>query len=265
MLSIKKLFPLLPGLSTLRRGMSPYKVHFSDEGTPCALLDVVFETLELTSQEVETVLREELEKHKGKTKRDIIAQGFWAKGDEDQPGMPLCDHSRSITYIQKKRGAFTDMQLAGKANVLRETLQSHYRVQTVEHFGPNGISEHVILQVVFKDSTLFTNVTLAVLFEAADDWLHVHKNKDFYAVGLAGRINNPLSWRAVGGVAEPPYIEYNAKKKVFIFEGEVIRKLGEPTSVAVAVGRPKPSQSEDFGLGSASSKFLKPRKNRPQE
>lgn len=221
--------------------MSPYKVHFSDNGTQCALLDVIFDTPDLTSQELETVLREQLEKHKDKTKRDIIAQGFWAGGEEDQLGMPLCDHSRMILYSQKKRAAFTEMEMSGKANVLRETLQSHYRVHVVQHYGPNGFSEHVILQVLFKDSSMFTNVILAVLFEAADDWLHVNKNKDFYAIGLAGRINNPISWRPVGGAVKPPYIEYDAKKKVFIFEDKVVRKLGEPTSVAVPVVRPEPS------------------------
>jgi hypothetical protein len=244
--------------------MLPYKVHFSDNGTQCALLDVIFERpeftgfdIDFTSQELETVLRAELEKYKGKTKRDIIAQGFLSGGDEDQLGLPMCDHSRSITYIQKKRGAFTDYQLSGKANVLRETLQAHYRVHTVQHFGPKGVSEHIILQAVFKDSSMFTNVILAVLFEVADDWLHVHKDKDFYVIGLAGRINNPMSWRPVGGCVETPHIEYNAKKKVFIFDDEVVRKLGEPTSVAVSKVRPPAPEMAKPGAG---SKFLTPKK-----
>src|SRR4051794_34832093 len=113
----KKNFKAQIQSAKLRAVMSPYKVNFSDNGTECALLDVIFETPELTSQELETVLREELEKYKGKTKRDIVAQGFWAGGKEDQLGMPMCDHSRSITYFQKKRAAFTDYQLSGKANV----------------------------------------------------------------------------------------------------------------------------------------------------
>ncbi len=242
--------------------MSPYKVNFSDNGTHCALLDVIFETLELTSQEIESVLREELEKHKDKTKRDIIAQGFWEKADEDQPGMPLTDHSRAITYIQKKRGAFTDHQLSGKANVLRETLQSHYRVHTVEHFGPKGISEHIILQVVFKNPAMFTCMILAVLFEAADDWLHVNKDKDFYVIGLSGRINDPFSWRGVGGGGKPPHIQYDAKKKVFIYEDDVIRKLGEPPSVALWKTRPKSADTAKPEKKSKASVAKKPSRKR---
>ncbi|MDB6027505.1 MAG: hypothetical protein JWM68_3728 [Verrucomicrobiales bacterium] len=218
--------------------MPPYKVNFSDDGTESALLDIIFDTLEVTSQEIETVLRDELEKHKGKTPRNIIAQASWAdRPEDDSRGLPLPDYSRSITYYQKERKAFTACELSGTDNVIRETSHSFYRISTVQTHRQTDPKEFLVLQVLFKESEFAMREIYEVLFEAAAEWIDV--NQYLYLLALRGDRHNPMSWAAVGGGGEPTKVQYDPHKRIFTHEGKVIGKAEDGRIImAMDAGRP---------------------------
>jgi hypothetical protein len=179
--------------------MSPYKVCFSDDGTPSALLDIFFETNKVTSQEVEQVLRAEIEKHKSRTKRPIRAEAFLEGVDyEINPfGLPLPDGSRSITYYPEAGKAMTGSQASGGHDDLTsDTPDYFYRTATAQSYGPEGYRTWLQVRIVFKRIQFSEpDEFLALLYRIVVELSDVEK--DLTLELLAGDPKNPMSWRHI--------------------------------------------------------------------
>ena len=211
--------------------MSPYKVSFSDGGTPCALLDILFKNNNVTSQEVEQVLRAEIEKHKDRTKRPIRAEAFLEGVDyELHPfGLPLPDGSTSITYYHEAGKAMTGGEASGGHDDLTsETEDYFYRTDTVQSFGFDGYSEWLDVKIVFKriefsDPDEFLGFLYGIVVELSD------LVKDLSLNILAGDPKNPMSWRHICDIDGTRFdFKYDAKTRSVRSGKKIVARI--PTS-----------------------------------
>lgn len=222
--------------------MSPYKVFFSDGGTSCALLDISFETNHVTSQEVEQVLRAEIEKHKGRTKRPIRAEAFLEGVDyEIQPlpfGLQLPDGSHSITYYHDVAKALTGSQASGgHDNLTGETADYFYRTETIQTYGPDGFSEWINVKVVLK-RTQFSNMKefFGMLYFIVVELSELEKDLSFSI--LSGDPKNPVSWRPVSADGKRFDFDYNAKTRTIRNGKTILANVPMPGAQAQP-GKPK--------------------------
>jgi hypothetical protein len=211
--------------------MSPYKVHFSDEGTSCALLDIIFKHNKLTSQEVEQVLRSEIEKHKHRTKRPIRAEGFLEGVDyELHPfGLPLPDGSCSITYYHQQGKALTGAAASGGHDDLTgDTDDYFYRTDTVQSFGVDGFHEWYNVNVVLKRTRFSDPKELFTLLHSIVVEL-AELEKDLCFNIVAGDPKNPMSWRPVSDASGKRFdFEYHAKTRTVRDGKKVLTKISAP-------------------------------------
>src|SRR5687768_16916394 len=215
--------------------MSPYKVCFSDDGTPSALLDIFFETNKVTSQEVEQVLRSEIEKHKGRSKRPIRAEAFVEGVDyELHPfGLPLPDGSRSITYYPEAGKAMTGSEASGGHDELSsDTPDYYYRTTTIQAYGPEGYSEWLQVRIVFK-RTRFSEPDefLALLYRIFEELSDLEK--DLTLELLAGDPKNPMSWRHLSDRdGERCHFKYDSASRSVRSGKKVVAKVPGPAGAS---------------------------------
>lgn len=221
--------------------MSPYRVTFSDEGTSCALLDICFDTDTVTSQEVEQVLRAEIEKHKDRTKRPIRAEAFLDGVDyEIVPfGLRLPDGSHSITYYPDAAKAMTGAQASGgHDNLTGETADYFYRVETIQTIDADGYREWITVKVVlkrsqFSDPQEFFGILYSIAMELSE------LEKDFSATILSGDPKNPISWRRVKSADGRSFdFDYHAKTRT-IRDGKKIMARISKTGAHATPKTPK--------------------------
>ncbi len=223
--------------------MSPYTVNFSDGGTPTALLDIIFKNNKVTSQEVEQVLRAEIEKNKHRTKRAIRAEAFVEGVDYDlHPfGLPLPDGSCSITYYPDAGKAMTGAEASGGHDDLTaETDDYFYRTDTVQDYGPDGFREWLLVNIVFKriqfsDPDEFLGILFRIVVELSE------VDKDLSLNIVAGDPKNPMSWRHICDIDGKRFdFNYDAKTRTVRSCKKVVAKIPRAGEASKPKGTKKP-------------------------
>jgi hypothetical protein len=215
--------------------MSPYKVTFSSRGSGCALLDVFFERDNVTSQEVEQVLRVEIEKHKRRTKKAIRAEAFIEGHDlEENPfGLPLPDGSTSITFYRDLDKALTGSEASGGHDELTsDTPDYFYRTVTVQDIGIDDCHEWLLVRVVFKriqfsDPDEFLGILYKIVVELSD------VGRDLTLDLFTGDPEDPMSWRHICDLDGKRFdFSYDAEKRIVRSGKKIVARLPGATTKA---------------------------------